>query len=66
MIMCSENIVYSQTTEQQAIGISLMLGSKVVIVEEAHSEYSIVDTDTHVGNCQTGYDLPRIITRIKI
>ena len=34
-----------------------MFWGKVVIVEKSHSEDSVVDTDTHVGNRQTGYHL---------
>ena len=57
------SIIYSQTTEQQAVGIRLMFWRKVVIVEKTHSEDSVVDTDAHVGNRQTGYDLQGIITQ---
>ena len=65
--MCTLNkifsIIYSQTTEQQAIGIRLMFWRKVVIVEKTHSEDSVVDTYAHVGNRQTGYHLQGIITQ---
>ena len=40
-----------------------MFWCKVVIVEKPHSEDSVVDTDTHVGNGQTGYHLQGIITQ---
>lgn len=38
-----------------------MLWCKVVIVKESHFEDSVVNTDAHVGNSNTGYDLKQQI-----
>ena len=51
------SLFYLQSTEEQAVWIRLMLGCKVVIVEEPHSEYSVVHTNTHVWNDYTWYNL---------
>ena len=53
-------IIYSQSTEEQAVWVSLMLGCKVVVVEEPHFENSVVNTNTHIGNGHTGYYLQPI------
>ena len=53
-------MIYLQSTEEQAVWVRLMLGCKVVVVEEPHFENSVVNTNTHVGNCHTGYYLQPI------
>ena len=53
-------IIYLQSTEEQAVWVCLMLGCKVVVVEEPHFENSVVNTNTHVGNGHTGYYLQPI------
>ena len=53
-------IIYSQSTEEQAVWVCLMLGCKIVVVEEPHFENSVVNTNTHIGNGHTGYYLQPI------
>ena len=53
-------MIYLQSTEEQAVWVCLMLGCKVVVVEEPHFENSVVNTNTHIGNGHTGYYLQPI------
>ena len=41
---------YLQSTEQQTVWVSLVIGRQVVIVKESHLEHGVVGTGTHVGN----------------
>ena len=53
-------IIYLQSTEEQAVWVRLMLGCKVVVVEEPHFENSVVNTNAHIGNGHTRYYLQTI------
>jgi hypothetical protein len=49
-----KNLKYLQSTEQQAIWISLMMWSEIIIIKDANPEHCVIGTYTHVSDRHPG------------